>query len=90
MEDAAEAIIAAADRYEGADPVNLGSGEEISMKTLAEIIRTLTAFPGDIVWDPSQPNGQPRRKLDWYLASRGAQSGSHAALDPHGLERGSA
>ena len=64
VEDAAEGIIAAADRYEGADPVNLGSGEEISMKTLAETIRTLTGFPGEIVWDASQPNGQPRRKLD--------------------------
>ena len=64
MEDAAEAIIAAADRYEGADPVNLGSGEEISMKTLAETVRTLTGFPGEIVWDTSQPNGQPRRKLN--------------------------
>ena len=64
VEDAAEGIIAAADRYEGADPVNLGSGEEISMKTLAETVRTLTGFPGEIVWDTSQPNGQPRRKLD--------------------------
>ena len=64
MEDAAEGIVAAAERYEGADPVNLGSGEEISMKTLAETVRTLTGFPGEIVWDTSQPNGQPRRKLD--------------------------
>jgi GDP-L-fucose synthase len=64
VEDAAEAVIAAANRYEGADPVNLGSGEEISMKTLAETIRTLTGFPGEIVWDTTQPNGQPRRKLD--------------------------
>ena len=45
-------------------PVNLGSGEEISMKTLAETARTLTGFPGESVWDTSQPNGQPRRKLD--------------------------
>ncbi len=64
VEDAAEGILAAAARYEGADPVNLGSGEEISMKTLAETVRTLTGFPGDIVWDATQPNGQPRRKLD--------------------------
>jgi len=64
VEDAAEGIVAAAERYEGADPVNLGSGEEISMKGLAEAIRTLTGFPGEIVWDASQPNGQPRRKLD--------------------------
>ena len=62
--DAAEAIVAAAERYEGADPVNLGSGDETSMKTLAETVRTLTGFPGEIIWDTSQPNGQPRRKLD--------------------------
>lgn len=64
VEDAAEGIAAAAERYEGADPVNLGSGEEISMKDLAATIRDLTGFGGDVVWDASQPNGQPRRKLD--------------------------
>lgn len=64
VDDAAEAIVAAAERYEGADPVNLGSGEEISMKSLAEILRSLTGFSGDVVWDATQPNGQPRRKLD--------------------------
>jgi GDP-L-fucose synthase len=64
VEDAAEGIVAAAERYEGADPVNLGSGEEISMKDLAATIRDLTGFPGEVVWDASQPNGQPRRKLD--------------------------
>jgi GDP-L-fucose synthase len=64
VDDAAEAIVAAAERYDGDDPVNLGSGEEITMKTLAETIRDLTGFPGDVVWDTSQPNGQPRRKLD--------------------------
>jgi GDP-L-fucose synthase len=64
VDDAAEAIVAAAERYESPDPVNIGSGEEISMKTLAETLRTLTGFPGTIVWDSSQPNGQPRRKLD--------------------------
>jgi GDP-L-fucose synthase len=64
VEDAAEGIIAAAERYEGADPVNLGSGEEISMRLLAESVRQLTGFEGDILWDASQPNGQPRRRLD--------------------------
>lgn len=77
--DAAEGIVAAAERYEGADPVNLGSGEEISMKTLAETIRTLTAFPGEIVWDASQPNGQPRRKLD---TSRALESFGWKATTP--------
>lgn len=64
VEDAAEAIVAAAARYETADPVNIGSGDEISIRNLAETIRALTGFPGDIVWDTTQPNGQPRRKLD--------------------------
>ena len=64
VDDAAEAIVAATERYEGADPVNLGSGEEISMKSLAETLRSLTGFSGDVVWDTTQPNGQPRRKLD--------------------------
>ena len=64
VEDAAEAIVAAAERYEGVDPVNLGSGAEISMRDLAETIHALTGFPGTITWDTSQPNGQPRRRLD--------------------------
>lgn len=64
VEDAAEGILAAAEKYDGADPVNLGSGEEISIRELAETIKALTGFEGQIVWDPTQPNGQPRRKLD--------------------------
>jgi GDP-L-fucose synthase len=64
VEDAAEAIVAAAASYEDPDPDNIGSGEEISMKDLAETIRAFTGFPGDIVWDTTQPNGQPRRKLN--------------------------
>jgi GDP-L-fucose synthase len=64
VEDAAEGILAAAEKYDGADPVNLGSGEEISIGDLAETIKTLTDYQGEILWDPTQPNGQPRRKLD--------------------------
>jgi GDP-L-fucose synthase len=64
VDDAAEAIVAAAERYEGPEPVNIGSGEEISMRDLAERMRVLIGFPGAIVWDSKQPNGQPRRKLD--------------------------
>lgn len=64
VEDAAEGILAAAERYDGPDPVNLGSGEEISIRDLAEAIKALTAYEGEILWDPTQPNGQPRRKLD--------------------------
>jgi len=64
VEDAAEGIIAATERYDGAEPVNLGSGREISISRLAETIAGLTGFQGRIVWDTSQPNGQPRRRLD--------------------------
>jgi GDP-L-fucose synthase len=62
--DAAEGIVLATERYDGAEPVNLGSSEEISIKDLTELIARLTGFTGQIVWDTSKPNGQPRRKLD--------------------------
>ena len=64
VEDAAEGILAAAERYDGAEPVNLGSGEEISIAGLAETVQRATGFEGGIVWDTTKPNGQPRRKLD--------------------------
>lgn len=62
--DAAEGILLAAERYNSSEPVNLGSGEEISIKDLAEVIARLTGFGGQLVWDTSKPNGQPRRALD--------------------------
>ena len=62
--DAAEGILLAAERYDGPEPVNLGSGLEISIKDLAELIARLTGFEGRLVWDTAQPNGQPRRALD--------------------------
>jgi GDP-L-fucose synthase len=64
VEDAAEAIVLAAERYDSSDPVNLGSGEEISIRDLATLIAGFTGFQGRFVWDTSQPNGQPRRRLD--------------------------
>lgn len=64
VEDAAEAIVAAAERYDGSEPVNLGSGEEISIRDLANLIAKETGYQGDIVWDETKPNGQPRRSLD--------------------------
>lgn len=64
VEDAAEAILLATDKYDGDQPVNVGSGEEISIRELALLIADLTGFTGRIEWDPSQPNGQPRRSLD--------------------------
>jgi GDP-L-fucose synthase len=67
--DAADGILTAAERYNGAEPVNLGSGQEISIKHLAELIARLTGFQGKLVWDTSQPNGQPRRALDTSRAA---------------------
>jgi GDP-L-fucose synthase len=64
VEDAAEGILLAAERYNASEPVNLGSAFEISIKDLVETIARLTGFGGRIVWDTTKPNGQPRRKLD--------------------------
>lgn len=62
--DAAMGIMLATERYNSSDPVNLGSGMEISIKDLAEMIARLTDYKGEIIWDTSKPNGQPRRALD--------------------------
>ncbi|MGB8212824.1 MAG: GDP-L-fucose synthase [Anaerolineales bacterium] len=64
VDDAAEGILLASEKYNGPDPVNLGSGHEISIKDLTEMIARLTGFDGTLVWDKSKPNGQPRRGLD--------------------------
>jgi GDP-L-fucose synthase len=64
VDDCAEALQLAAERYDGHEPVNLGTGEEITIKELAEVIAAETGFEGEIVWDTTKPNGQPRRKLD--------------------------
>ena len=64
VEDAAEGIVLAAEKYNGSEPVNIGSGYEISIKDLVQLIVDLTDYQGKIVWDKSKPNGQPRRGLD--------------------------
>jgi len=64
VDDCAEAILLAARRYDGPEPVNVGTGEEIAIRELAELTAELTGFDGEIVWDTSRPNGQPRRRLD--------------------------
>jgi len=64
VEDAAEGILLASEKYNESDPVNLGAGSEISIKDLVEIIANKTGFSGKLVWDTTKPNGQPRRKLD--------------------------
>lgn len=64
VDDAAEGILLASEHYNSSEPVNLGSGQEISIKNLVELIAKLTGFTGQLVWDTSKPNGQPRRALD--------------------------
>ncbi len=70
VEDAAEGILLAAEHYNDSQPVNLGSGKEVSIKELVEMIAHLTGFEGRIVWDTTRPNGQPRRSLDTSRANR--------------------
>ena len=67
--DAAEGIVAATERYDGEEPVNLGSGREVSIKDLTELVARETGFGGTITWDASKPNGQPRRCLDTSRAA---------------------
>lgn len=69
-EDAAEGIVLAAERYNGEQPVNLGSGHEISIRNLAQLVAEQVGFAGKIVWDTSKPNGQPRRCLDVSRAEK--------------------
>ena len=68
--DAARAIVTAAENYDGSDPVNLGSGWEVTIKELAEQIAKIVGFDGQIVWDATKPNGQPRRRLDTSRAEK--------------------
>lgn len=70
VEDAAQGIVLAAEKYNKSDPVNIGAGHEISIKELAKLIAELTGFKGKIVWDASKPDGQPRRCLDTTLAQK--------------------
>jgi GDP-L-fucose synthase len=64
VDDCVEGLRLAAERYDGADPVNLGTGEEIAIRELAALVAELTGYTGEISWDTTRPNGQPRRKLD--------------------------
>ena len=69
VEDCADAVVMAAEHYNDGEPVNIGTGREISIKKLAELIAELTGFQGELRWDASQPNGQPRRCLDTQRAA---------------------
>jgi GDP-L-fucose synthase len=86
VDDCVEGILLAARNYDGAEPVNLGTGQEISIRELAETVADVTGFEGRIVWDESMPNGQPRRRLD---ASRARELLGFEARTPlrEGLER---
>jgi GDP-L-fucose synthase len=86
VEDCAEAFAVAAERYDGPEPVNLGAGEEISIRELAALIGELTGFTGDIRWDTSMPNGQPRRSLDPSRAQERFRFTARTSLRD-GLER---
>jgi len=64
VDDCAEGLALAGEKYDGADPVNLGNGREISIRELVELLVKLMGYPGKVAWDPSKPDGQPRRALD--------------------------
>ena len=70
VDDAARGVVLAAEKYNKSEPVNLGSGMEISIKELSQLIARLTGFKGKIVWDKTKPDGQPRRRLDVSLAQK--------------------
>ena len=86
VEDAAEGIVLAGERYDGSEPVNLGSAFEISIKDLVSTIARQTGFEGELVWDTSKPNGQPRRKLDVSRAEAAFGFKSHTTFE-EGLQR---
>jgi GDP-L-fucose synthase len=97
VDDAARGIVAAAERYDGRDPVNLGVGAEITIRELTELIARLTGFTGEIRWDPSKPDGQPRRALDTsrardgfgFVASTPFEDGLRAAIEWYRAQVGS-
>ena len=86
VEDCAEALVRASEQYDGAEPVNVGTGTEIAIRDLAKLVAEVTGFDGEIVWDTSKPNGQPRRRLE---VSRAEELFGFRARTPlrEGLER---
>jgi GDP-L-fucose synthase len=86
VDDCVHGLLLAAERYEGADPVNLGTGVETSIRETAELVAELVGFDGEIVWDTSMPNGQPRRSLDPSRAAELFGFRAQVAL-AEGLER---
>lgn len=86
VEDAAKGMVLAAERYDDPDPVNLGAGFEIAMRDLAATIAKKVGYAGEIVWDASKPNGQPRRMLDVSRAKERFGFTAETSLDT-GLDR---
>ncbi|HEU4355126.1 MAG TPA: NAD-dependent epimerase/dehydratase family protein, partial [Actinomycetota bacterium] len=86
VDDCVEGLVLGAERYDGPDPVNLGSGREISIRDLAELIGEVTGFTGGVTWDGTKPNGQPRRSVD---ATRARELFGFEARTPlrEGIER---
>ena len=86
VDDCVDGLVLASERYDGEEPVNLGTGDEISIRDLAELVAELTDFRGEITWDRSMPNGQPRRSLDTTRAAELFGFRARTALRD-GLER---
>lgn len=86
VDDCVEALVLAAELYNGPLPINLGTGEEIAIRDLAELVRSETGYEGTITWDASRPNGQPRRKLDTTRAEELLGFSAQVPLEA-GIER---
>ena len=86
VDDAAEGIVLAAERYDGPDPVNLGNGQEITIQELVQLIADVSGFTGEIRWYPTKPDGQPRRALDTGRAREAFGFGASTTFGD-GLER---
>jgi len=93
VDDAAEGILLAAKRYGGADPVNLGTGQAMTIRDVVRLITRLTAFEGEIRWDSTKPDGQPRRALvtsrarEWFgfVAHTSFEEGLRRTIDSYSL-----
>jgi GDP-L-fucose synthase len=81
VDDAARALVLAGERYDDGDPLNIGSGVEVTVADLAGRIASLVGFEGDIVWDPTKPDGQPRRLVDSSRAREAFGFEASTALD---------
>jgi GDP-L-fucose synthase len=86
VEDCAEALWLAAQHYDGGEPVNVGTGDEIQVRDLAKLVAHTVEFQGDLVWDPNKPNGQPRRQLDVERAAESFGFRAHTSL-ADGIQR---